>query len=412
MSRATVSGCPFTYPSPEVIEDPFPFYAWLRDEAPVHRLQDGSYMVSRREDIVAIVRNPRVFSNRIGPLNDQILGGERVGGTDEGPWATSFSDPPLLHEQRVLSGSLVNREQLRAFEPIIRRNADELIDAFIARGEAEFRAEFAAQLPRRVMMDAFGFPREDEPDFIRWASGQGPVGSKLASPEERAREQRNRLELAGYFETRIRARRDAPGDDYVSRFVRDQVERDGRLDLPYVLTELVNLFAAGNGTTAHMLASTMVLLLQHPDELARVRADPERIRPVLEESIRLEGPIQWNQRVVTEDVELHGVPIPRGSIVIIVWAAANRDPEFFPEPDSFVPDRPGLVKHHLAYGQGNHRCLGAPVARLEGRIAFERLLERLEDLRLVEPELTHIPNLNQRSPSAVRIAFRSPAQRN
>jgi cytochrome P450 len=407
MSLTDEQACPFTYPSPEVVENPFPFYDWLRHNAPVHRLPDGSFLVSRRQDIVHIVRNPQVFSNRVGPLNDQILGGPRVGGDAEGPWATSFSDPPELREQRALSASLVSREQLRAFEPIVRRNADELIDSFSGRGKADFRSEFAALLPRRVMMDAFGFPREDEPDFIRWASGQGPIGSKLASPEEQAREQRNRLDLAEYFRRKVLDRVESPGDDYVSVFVHDQIERDGTLDLPYVLAEVVNLFAAGNGTTAHLLASALLLLLQHPDELDRVRADRELVRPMLEEVVRLEGPIQWNQRVVKEDVELHGVTIPAGSIVIIIWAAANRDEETFPDPGRFDFDRPGLIKQHLGYGQGVHLCLGAPIARLEAQIAINCVLDRLQNLRLDRDAgpVTHIPNLNQRSPTAVHILF-------
>ncbi len=390
-----------------MIEDPFPFYAWLRHNAPVHRLADGSFLVSRREDIIDIVRNPAVFSNRIGPLNDQILGGPRVGGTVEGPWATSFADPPELREQRALSASLVSRERLATLEPVIRRNSDGLIDTFIGRGRAEFRSEFAGLLPRRVMMDVFGFPAEDEADFIRWASGQGPVGSKLASPEERAREQQNRLDLAAYFERKILERLEAPADDYISVFVHDQVARDGALDLPYVVTELVNLFAAGNGTTAHMLASTLLLLLQHPEEHRRVSADRKLVRPLLEEVVRLEGPIQWNQRVVKKDVEIDGVEITAGSIVIIIWAAANRDEQTFPEPDRFEIERPGLVKQHLGYGQGIHLCLGAPIARLEGQVAINRILDRLQNLRLdpAAPPATHIPNLNQRSPEAVHILF-------
>lgn len=406
MSSVATPACPFRYPSPEVIENPFEFYEWLRDHAPVHQLEDGSFVVSRSEDIVAIVRNPNVFSNRIGVFNDQILGGPRVGGDDEGPWPTSFADPPRHREQRTLSSSIVSRERLRELDPIIHRTANELIDGFIDRGEAEFRGEFAALLPRRVMMELFGFPREDEPEFIRWASGQGPVGSRLASPEEKAVEQQNRIELASYFETKINERLGRPGNDYVSAFVHEQVSADGQLELAYAVTELVNLFAAGNGTTAHMLASAMLLLLHHPEELARVRADRSRIQPMLEETIRLEGPIQWNQRVTTEDVELHGTKIPAGSLVIIVWASANRDPRLFPDPDRFIVDRPDLVKRHVAYGQGNHRCLGAPIARLEGRIAFDCLLDRLHDLQLGDAEIVHLPNLNQRAPAAVPIKFR------
>jgi cytochrome P450 len=340
-------------------------------------------------------------------LNDQILGGPRLGGDERGPWAISFADLPEHRPQRALSSSLVARDRLRTYEPVIVRNVDELIDAIAPRGRAEFRGEFASLLPRRVMMDVFGFPRADEPHFVRWASGQGPVGSRLASPKEREEEQRNRLELAAYFAAKVRDRLATPGDDYVSVFVHDQIARDGELDMPYVQAELVNLFAAGNGTTAHMLASAMLLLLQHPDELERIRGDRALVRPMLEEVIRLEGPIQWNQRVATRDVELCGVQIPAGSLVLIAWAAANRDGDRFPDPDRFAIERPGLVKQHLAYGQGMHMCLGAPIARLEGQIAFDRLLDRLAGLRLLDTadDVRHIPNLNQRAPAAVHIAF-------
>jgi cytochrome P450 len=407
MSITEQPTCPFAYPSPEVIENPFPFYAWLRSEAPVFRLDDGSFLVSRWDDIAQIVRHPEIYSNKIGPLNDQILGGPRLGGDASGPWPTSFADLPELRPQRVISSLLVTRERLESYEPIMLRKVDELIDSFAASGAIEFRSAFASLLPRRVMMDIFGFPAEDEPDFIRWASGQGPVGSKLASPEERVAEQRNRLELAGHFEQHILARVDAPRDDFLTVFVQALIERDGAIDMPYAQTELVNLFAAGNGTTAHMLASALLLLLEHPAELERVRADPSLIPAMLEETIRLEGPIQWNQRVATQDVVLHGVPIPAGSLVLISWAAANRDESKFAEPDRFEIDRPGLVKQHLAYGQGIHKCLGVLLARLEGRIAMQRLLERLPNLRLAVPasEVRHIPNLNQRSPAALQIEF-------
>jgi cytochrome P450 len=407
MSATSEPRCPFVYPSPEVIEDPFPFYAWLRAEAPVHRLEDGSFLVSRWDDIAQIVRHPELYSNKIGPTNDAILGGPRLGGDASGPWPTSFADLPEHRPQRVISSSLVTRERLASYEPIMLRNVDLLIDSFAAAGTVEFRSGFASLLPRRVMMDIFGFPAEDEPDFIRWSSGQGPVGSRLASPEERAAEQQNRLDLAAHFERHVRARVDEPRDDYLTVFVQDLLARDGEIDMPYALVELTNLFAAGNGTTAHMLTSALLLLLEHPDELERVRADHSLIPPMLEETIRLEGPIQWNQRIAMEDVELQGVPIPRGSMVLINWAAANRDESKFAHADRFEIERPGLVKQHLAYGQGIHKCLGVPVARLEGRIAMERLLDRLRNLRLAGPasDVRHIPNLNQRAPAALQIAF-------
>jgi cytochrome P450 len=396
----------FTYPSPEVVECPYPFYAALRDESRVHRLPDGTWLVSRWEDVVKVVRDPDTFSNDIGPTNDQILGGPRVGGDASGPWPLPFTDGDRHREQRSFSAKLVVRDRLRWYEPRIVRLVDELIDGFAAAGTVEFRSAFAEPLPRRVMMETFGFPREDEQDFVRWTSGQGPVGSKLASAEEQAAEQQRRLELGDYFRTKILERREQPTDDFLSEIVEAQVARDGELDLPYLLAEVANLFAAGNATTAHMLASTMLLLLQHPAELDRIREDHSLIPTMLEEAMRLESPVQWLQRIVTTDTELAGVEIPAGSLVLVLWGAANRDGRKFDDPERFQIDRPSVAKLQTAFGYGIHMCVGAPLARLEGRIAFQRLLDRLEKLRLVGPDpLTHIPNINQRAPTAVQIAF-------
>jgi cytochrome P450 len=154
-----------------------------------------------------------------------------------------------------------------------------------------------------------------------------------------------------------------------------------------------------------MLASTMLLLAGDTDTLGHIRRDRAVIRPLLEESLRLESPIQWLQRVVTHDVELGGVIIPAGSLVLILWGSANRDERQFEDPDALRLDRSRATRH-LAFGVGIHMCVGAPLARLEGEIAFNRLLDRRPDPRLVEPEpISHIPNVNQRAPSTVRVEW-------
>lgn len=395
-----------TYPSPELIEDPYAFYAALRDEAPVHPIADRTFVVSRWDDVNHVVHEPELFSNLIGPRNDQILGGSRVGGDDSGPWPLPFTDGAQHRRQRSFCAQSVVRSRLTWFEPRIERLVDELIDGFAADGEVEFRSAFAAPLPRRVMMETFGFPRADEPDIIRWTGGQGPVGAKLASPEEQAAEQERRLQLGDYLRGKILERRDRPTDDFLTEIVQIQIDRDGELDMPYLIAEVANLFAAGNHTTAHMLASTMLLFLQNPDELERARAERPLIRTALEESMRLESPVQWLQRIVTEDTELGGVALPKGSLVLILWGAANRDERKFDDPERFVIDRPAVAKRQMAFGYGIHMCVGAPLARLEGEIAFNRVFDRLANLRLTAAnDFTHIPNMNQRAPVSVRVAF-------
>lgn len=396
-----------TYPSPELIECPFPFYASLRETEPVHRLDNGDVLVTRWAEIEEVVRDRATYSNVVGPRNPQVLGGERVGGDDAGPWPLPFADPPSHTDQRRLCRSVVARRWLQWFEPVAARLSDELIDTFASRGEAEFRSEFAQLLPRRVMMEAFAFPRADEERLIEWSSGAGPVGSRLGSEEDRAAETRRRHELSEYMRAAIADRQTRGGDDYLSELVSDQVARDGSLNMPYLLAEVTNLFAAGNVTTAHMFASAMRLVLDHPETLRRLREDRSLIAPMLEEAMRLESPIQWLQRLTTRPCTLAGVELDAGTIVLIAWGAANRDPALFEDPDRFDIDRPELVKRQLAFGYGPHRCLGAPLARLEGRVAFDRLLSRLSGLR-AHPRVrddSHLQTPNQRSPTAVHIAF-------
>lgn len=395
------------YPSPAVIEDPYGFYAALREDAPAHRLATGEVMVTRAEDVERIARDTETFSNVIGPRNPQILGGERVGGDDAGPWPMPFADAPAHTAQRRLFRSLVAKPRLEWLAPVVERLSVELIDVFAARGEAEFRSEFAEFLPRRVMMAAFGFPAADEARIVEWSKGPGPVGSLLASDEERTAELARRRDLAAYFEAAILARHEQPGDDYLSEAVADQVARDGVLDMPYLVTEVTNVFSAGNVTTAHMMAATMQRLVDDPDELERTLSDRARIPLVLEEAMRLDAPVQWLQRIVTRDVEIAGEPVAAGTTVLINWGSACRDPARFRDPDRFDPERDNLVRRQLAFGFGAHRCLGAPLAQLEGRIAFEMLLTRLTNLRAHpdRPDRSHIAAPNQRAPLAVHIAF-------
>ena len=256
-------------------------------------------------------------------------------------------------------------------------------------------------------MEAFSFPRSDEERLIEWSRGPGPVGSRLGTEEDRAVEGQRRGQLADYMQEAISARYERGGEDYLSELVAEQVARDGSLDMPYLLAEVTNLFAAGNVTSAHMIASAMRLLLEHPGELRRVHDDRALIAPMLEETMRLESPIQWLQRLTTRPCTLAGVDLAAGTMLLIAWASANRDPERFDSPQRFDIDRAGLVKKQVAFGYGPHRCLGAPLARLEGRVAFDRLLTRLPGLRVhpTRRDDSHVQAPNQRAPTAVHIAF-------
>jgi cytochrome P450 len=219
-----------------------------------------------------------------------------------------------------------------------------------------------------------------------------------------------RAKARDYFKAMALERHQHPREDFVSDMVALKYERDGDLDLSYLASEVTNLYGAATSTTAHLLASAMRMLLSHPEQLEEVLAERELIRPMLDEVLRLESPVQWLQRVVTDDTELAGTPLRKGSVLLVMWAAGNRDPRKFDDPDRFWIRRPHVARDQLGFGHGIHRCIGAALGRLEGRIAFERLLDRLVDLRL-RPGTENSPHLqqfNHRAPETVEIEFTAP----
>ncbi len=407
----------FDYPSEEVLENPFPFYKALREDAPVHQIPSGAYMITRYEDVVAIARQPELFSSHIGPSNPGLNGDYGLDVDTSGrftPWQAPFSDPPEHRLKRALGQQLTVPRRLRSFEPIIEKHVDALIDGFIDKGEADFKAQFADKLPVLVVNEIFGLETQPRPAVALDSSGRkmtgGGVGSLLSSPEQKAALKDQARERAKYYREVILDRLENPRDDYASHMVQMKMERDGELDLAYLTVELMNFHGAGIGTTAHMLASAMTLLLQHPDEVEMLRADPSRAGRVIDEALRLECPVQWLQRVVMQDTEIHGAPIKKGDYVLLVWAAANRDPSQFEDPDRFWPDRPGAKDDRIigpvAFGHGIHTCIGGPLARVEGKTSLNRMLARTRNLRLTETnDFQHILDMNHRAPLAVHVAF-------
>jgi cytochrome P450 len=198
-----------------------------------------------------------------------------------------------------------------------------------------------------------------------------------------------------------------PTDDFLSEIVRLKMARDGQLDLYYLVGEVTTIYSAAYHNTVYMLASTMEMLLENPDQMQRVIDDPSLIRGMIDESLRLQSPVQWLQRVVSEDTELGGVKLPQGAVCLVLWGSGNRDPERFPEPERFQVDRKNALRDHLAFGYGIHKCLGARLARLEGQMAFEQLLARLKNIQL-DPEcgpVQHGYDVNHRVPVAVHITY-------
>jgi cytochrome P450 len=289
---------------------------------------------------------------------------------------------------------------------MIRKIADDLIDTFVDKGSCNFRTDFAAHLPPKVFLRIFDVPLPDEPMIRAWMEKMQGQGFRHATPEQKQAQFVAADAAREYFQALILQRFESPGKDFLSEMVHAKYDRDGDLDLHYFVGEATTLYQAAYHNTVYMLSNTMLLFLQNPDQLERVVADLGLLRTAIDESLRRESPVQWLQRIVTQDTEFHGVLLPKGAVVLILYGSANRDDRKFVDPERFWVDRPDVTKEQLAFGHGIHLCLGAPLARLEGIVAFEQVLSRLKNIRLADDnDLSNVVTVNHRGPKTVNIEF-------
>lgn len=390
------------YPSLEAAECPYPILEKLRSEAPIYQVPGtDEFLVTRFDDVVAILRDTDVFSNALAR-------GDRGKSNDSETYSSTIaSDPPVHKTKRSLIARHFSPGRLREYKPVIESITDGLIDEFAADGRVEFISQFATPLPILIFCELFfGDAREDFDKFRVWATLEGS-GIRYFPEERRAAAEERRSGHSEYLETEILKRWEHPQDDVLSEIISEQVERDGELNLRYLASEAGLLLAGGFVTTAHMIGSAMQLLLESPDAMADVRNDPKLIPAILDEALRIESPVQWQHRVTRIDTEISGVRIPAGSTVVVVLASGNRDERQFPDPTRFAPDRQN-VKRHVAFGYGAHFCLGAPLGRLEGRIAFERLLSRLDKIRIgPENDFQHLESPLFRGLKELHLEFQA-----
>jgi cytochrome P450 len=407
----------FTWPSREVTECPFPFYEALRHETPVHHIPGtNEYLVSRHDDICSVAARTELFSSDFSKHHPPD-GGQNVrnkprvdvgGATRFAPYSMAGTDPPEHKEKRALGLRFLSRERLKTYEGLVEAMVGEVVDGWIDRGECDFRAEFGDILPVLVMADILGLPREDVPLFKRFGAREVPsAGAPYMSDAQMEIEASLYRESSEYMRAALLERVERPRDDFLSELIHAQIEQYDEFDLAYSIAEANTFLRAGISTTAHMLASAMLALCSDPALADRIRADGELAKPFVEEVLRLESPVQWSSRHCTADTEIGGVPIPRGALVLVMWASGNRDGARFDSAEELCPAREQVAKHQLAFGRGPHLCIGAPLARLEGQVAVRVLLARLRNIRLVEEEsdLRHIESYYFRAPRRLQIAF-------
>jgi cholest-4-en-3-one 26-monooxygenase len=352
--------------------DPHPALARLRAEDPVHWDEAGQvWGITRYADVKAVSTDPATFSSAGGIRPDS-------GPT---PMMISMDDPDHLRRRKLVNRGFTPR-RVRDQEARIAEVVDRLVDGFCEAGTADMVADFAAWLPLVMIGDALGVAPEDHPTLLRWSDdlmrGQGQDDPELVAAMLGAFEG-----YTSYIGEVIEDRARCPRDDLMSVLVHAEVDGD-RLDRDEVTYESLLILIGGDETTRHVISGGLYQLLSEPDRWARLRADRSLVPAAVEESLRWVSPIKNMARTATRDVELGGRTIAAGQKLLLLYPSANRDAEVFADPDTFDPAR--TPNEHVAFGFGTHFCLGAALARLEVRVAFERLLDRLGDLHLVEPD--------------------------
>ena len=403
---------------PVTIADPYPLYRRLRDaDGPVREPTHGVWLVARYDDIVAVVRDTDTFSSvkapagpppDLGGVPDEVVA--RLRSAPPPPRTLVTADPPDHTRYRTVVNRFLNARVVKGWEPRIREIADELVDAFADRGRCDLVADFAGPLPLRVVAELLGMAPADHDDLRRWAdeSAHGIGNPQVVTQRLRSGAPGGGGSgFADYFADRIEDRRRHPVEgDLVSDLAHARTDDGERLTDTELLSILGHFLVAGHETSTKMIATGMLLLCDHPDQMAAVRADRSLCAGLIEESLRFDAPVQGMFRVATTDTELAGQRIDAGDMLMVLWASGNHDAGQFPEPERFDVTRRN-ARTNLAFGQGVHYCAGAPFARAEGRIGFEVLLERLDDIRLaVDPdELERPPSFILRGLSALPLQF-------
>lgn len=367
---------------PAVKADPYPWYARLRAETPVHRLSDDVWIAVGYEAVVAALRDPVRLSSEIGMgglmtgrVGPNRVDSQEVFGLDlRGLRVLIAADPPDHTRLRRLLSRAFTPRSISSLEPRLRQLCDSMVDHLLEAGtEGDLVTHLAYPFPVTVIAELLGIPAGRRQDFKRWSDALIGVisgGWDMASGQESI------LEMFAYLGEVVAERQDRPSDDLIGRLV--AASHDDGDEEPLTALEItmfvILLLVAGNETTTNLVGNGYAALLRHPDVARRLRADPSLVPAVIEETLRFDGPIQALFRGATADVCLAGVEIPAGSTVMVAFAAANRDPARFADPDRFDPGR--NAHDHVGFGHGIHYCLGASLARIEARIVAETLLAR------------------------------------
>jgi cytochrome P450 len=377
---------------PAFLEDPFPFYEMGRQMSPLRIPNMEMWMAFKYEECVSMLRDHATWSS---------FGGQQA--PDAPPPSMLGSDPPRHTRLRALVSQAFTPRMVEQLEPRIRDIAAELLAPAFEAGECDLVETLSYPLPVIVIAEILGVPPEDRGSFKEWSDEVvASLGSGL-NGQGRAVRQDIFEEMRDYLMAMVEERRRSPKNDLISGLV--QAEMDGeKLTFDELLQMLILLLVAGNETTTNLIGNTALEFMAHPDEFAKVRANPGLIPSALEEVLRFNSPVQATVRRPSRDVELSGKPIAQGTPVLVWLAAANRDPEQFADPLRFDVTR--SPNRHIAFGMGIHFCLGAPLARLEAKVALEELLNRVHGFeRTTDGILPRVPTFIMRGVTSLPVAL-------
>ena len=359
---------------PQIVADPYPTYDLLRTHDPVHWSKANSYWVR--------------------PLIDAVSA-----------WML-FVDPPSHTRLRGLVNKAFTPRMVENMHARIQELVDELLDAVQRNGRMDVIADLAAPLPGTVISDMLGVPTEDQPQFQKWSNdiaagitGTSTVGTQA---ERYVIAQQSFFELSDYFRGIVAELRERPRDNLLSALVQAE-EAGDRLTEEELFANCVFLLFAGHETTTNLIGNGLLALMQNPEHLDKLRSDPTLIVSAVEELLRYTSPVQKLSRQATEDMEIDGRHIGRGDVVSFCYAAANRDPAQFEDPNTLDITR--SENRHLAFAHGLHYCLGAALARIEGQIAFNTVLRRMPQIRLDTDELEWNPSFILRGLKSLPVVF-------
>ena len=367
---------------PRLRTNPYEVYRELRDEAPIFWSPMMSvWVLTRYDDVLTALKDHANFSSERLRANNplvQALESQRLASGPLGTTPTMLStDPPAHTRMRSLVNKAFTPRQVERIRPQMVEIAEGLLDALPEPGKIDVVADFSIPFPIIVIAAMLGVPASDRERFKAWSTDiAGSLGGPFQPPDVIDRSVTASNEIADYFRDQIAARRSEPRDDLLSALAAAEEEGD-LLTEDELIATCILLLVAGNETTTNLIGSGMITLLQNPDERRKLQANPSLMASAVEEMLRYEPAAQMTSRIANEGAELGGVRFEPGQVILPVMAAANRDPAHFPEPDRFDIER--HPNRHLAFGQGIHYCLGAPLAVAEARIAFDALLRRMPE---------------------------------